>query len=344
MKRVKFLRLKKYGVSFIAVVAMMIGMSISVFAAEGKDIIIPEGYFTSVSGVVENITIPEKSEVSYMIHLKTNQGQPATFRVKPNAYWEENLKEKLAVGMKITGFYQTGVPMVMIYPPQYPIEIVLAEVDKNTQVKADRFDKNGVSTDGFLQYRVGEETQIILQDGSKYDGSLENRKLIVYYSVSTRSVPAQMTPTKIIVLFEEAQGPLSKMEKGEAAKPRMPDVSQASIVVKGKVIEAPSPYNRPNPNKTIMVPARAVLTALGYRVDWDEETGTVMVNQGISSFTINSPDYTYGRMAPIRLEASPEIKDGYAYVPLSYFKRVLKIDEVYVFEGQIVFNLKKTME
>jgi hypothetical protein len=66
-------------------------------------------------------------------------------------------------------------------------------------VKADYFNSQLVSSDGALKLNIVPSTHIILKNDQPYNGSLMNRNLIVLYGASTKSIPAQTTPYKIIV-------------------------------------------------------------------------------------------------------------------------------------------------
>ena len=96
--------------------------------------------------------------------------------------------------------------MGMIYPPQFTASVIINGDFINIAV--DRFDDDLISYDGLLMLSIGDETEIILQDGELFDCELAHRKMVVLYDISTRSIPAITTPSKIIVLFERfATGP-----------------------------------------------------------------------------------------------------------------------------------------
>ena len=92
-----------------------------------------------------------------------------------------------------------------------------------------------------------------------------------------------------------------------------------------------------------MVPLRAVAEALGYEVIWEGATQSVYLNNVIS-LTIGKDYYTRGRMAPIELGTAPELTDSRTYVPLSFFKQVIGMNNATYFEGVIEINNLETME
>ena len=72
--------------------------------------------------------------------------------------------------------------------------------NSNQNVKVDYFNNQLVSSDGQLHLNLSPYTQIILTNGQRFSRYPANRDLIVFYGPSTRSIPAQTTPYRIIVL------------------------------------------------------------------------------------------------------------------------------------------------
>jgi hypothetical protein len=76
-------------------------------------------------------------------------------------------------------------------------------VTKETEyenVKVDFFNNDLVSSDGNLKLNLVPTTEIILTNDQPFDKYPGNRNLIVVYGPTTKSIPAQTTPYKIIVL------------------------------------------------------------------------------------------------------------------------------------------------
>ena len=214
-----------------------------------------------------------------------------------------------------------------------------------------------ISDDGQLIIHVGDETPIFLEDGTqvsfkqaKEDGEmtfetieefLNNRKLIVEYSVVTFSIPPQTAPTKITVLFEEAVAPSFEIEAPaapaleadtEGVSDFYANLLNGDVVVNNKIIDAPVPYIR---HGVVMVPLRAVVEALGFDVSWDGETESIRLGTAINLW-VGKDEYIRGRMAPITLGVAPEVLDLRTFVPMSFFREVLGDYTAYVLEGQVV--------
>ncbi len=152
--------------------------------------------FSSITGTVKKLADLGGFRFAW---IETKEGKSSFVTISKDTFIANNAN--LTEGTVITSFYNSNAPMLMIYPLRYKAEVVI--VPEETQnVKVDRFDKDLMSSDNNLKLNISDKTEILLQDGTKYQGSLENRRLVVYYGPTTRSIPAQTSPSKIIVLFE----------------------------------------------------------------------------------------------------------------------------------------------
>lgn len=132
--------------------------------------------------------------------VQYNDGSEANFIVSADTCLiNVTSVSKFKVGDNFTGYYDNTKPMIMIYPPQYNAVAASANLKKGN-VKVDKFDSKLVSSDGDLKIKVGKNTKVVKQNGKSYTGSLKNKNLVVLYNTSTDSIPAQTTPTKIIIL------------------------------------------------------------------------------------------------------------------------------------------------
>ncbi len=294
-------------------------------------------YFNSFTGIVKEInsyvnTDGTISDEKTFVLTEDGEGRLTNFLVNKDTFWATD--KTLDVGSQVTGFYDATRPVIMIYPPQYVAEVMVVDLPQGQSIKTDRFDENLVSSDNWLKLNVSDETKIILEDGKAFTGELKNRKLVVYYDVTTRSIPAQTTPSKIVVLFEEAVPPLHQLTD-EEKQDWADTVASMSLVVNGKTIKAPAPYAKED--GAVMVPIRAVGEALGFQVTWDNAEKSVTLNKSIS-FTLFKDYYIYFKTAPILLGTAPDTHGGSTYVPLTFFTQVARMDEAFIKDGQIIVN------
>lgn len=108
---------------------------------------------------------------------------------------------RLRPGMRIAAFYDTNLPTPAIYPPQYRAELITS-LRRGQQVMLDYFDENLTSADQSLKLNIGPMTDVVTLSGQQYTCSPENTELLVYYTNTTFSIPAQTTPQKVVVLCQ----------------------------------------------------------------------------------------------------------------------------------------------
>lgn len=102
-------------------------------------------------------------------------------------------------GMRIASFFDGKEPMPLVYPPRYQA-VLLTRVEKNENVMLSVFDENLVSVGSTLKLELSPLTRIVTRNGQKTACVPVNKKLLVYYTNTTRSIPPQTTPRKIVVL------------------------------------------------------------------------------------------------------------------------------------------------
>ncbi|HPT87352.1 MAG TPA: hypothetical protein PL004_05815 [Bacillota bacterium] len=158
--------------------------------------------FQSFTGILtmigDLVTGDERNSGCIKIMTVQNEtGNVVNFIVTPTTYFVNHAT--VAVGDRVIGFYDANAPIPYIYPTQLQA-LVMAKVDKKRNIKVDYFNSQLISSDGTLQLNPSPSTRIILENGQRFTGNLANRDLIVLYGATTRSIPAQTTPDKIVVM------------------------------------------------------------------------------------------------------------------------------------------------
>ena len=151
-----------------------------------------------ITGVIMNITRGNDC-CSQMVSLRTENGI-VNFAVDMDTVIIDS--RQLRQGMRVAAFYDGNLPVPLIFPPQYRAQIVTV-LGRNEQVMLNYFDENLTATDGSLQLNVGPGTGIKTINGQNITCNLGEHILLVYYTVTTRSIPPQTTPRRIIVLCSE---------------------------------------------------------------------------------------------------------------------------------------------
>lgn len=131
-----------------------------------------------------------------LISVDNGYGASVNFVVSPTTYFVDYVM--VAVGDRVTGYYDGNAAVPLIYPPQYQALIIVKD-SPYQNVKIDFFNSQLESSDGQLRLNLSPNTQILLKNGQSFTRSPANRNLIVIYGPATKSIPAQTTPYKIIV-------------------------------------------------------------------------------------------------------------------------------------------------
>ena len=151
--------------------------------------------FEPVAGSIINIS-NGNSCCSQMITLRTGNGI-VNFHVDAETLVIDN--RQLRRGMQVVAFYDSFLPVPLIFPPQYRAQIV-AVPGRNEQVVLSYFDQNLLAGDRSLQLNLGDNTEIRTVNGQNFRCNPGGHMLLVFYSATTRSLPPQTTPRKIVVL------------------------------------------------------------------------------------------------------------------------------------------------
>lgn len=118
----------------------------------------------------------------------------------------------IEAGDLITVYTGAYTPAPLIMPPQYQAEIIIIEdpeAESPVFTCADTFvaDEEGLLTGlgNTLALNMSDEVKIVDRNGQPCEAELANMDLLVFYAESTKSVPAQTTPLKVVVLGSNEQ-------------------------------------------------------------------------------------------------------------------------------------------
>lgn len=317
-----------------------------------------EKYVMPVSEEGENIGAPV-SISSYISNTVTvtevGEGKIATTLNKEDAENPENtvnytiLENTLVFNSKgekkevkdiekdadITVFTNSYSPAPLIMPPQYQADVIIInDGEEIGSVNVDTYIADGerlINAANSLVLNIGETTKIVDKDGKEVKADeLANKDLVVFYTITTRSIPAQTTPEKVVVLGENetALAQIADAQNVTAETPtpapvETPEISSATAVVVGNKTVT----NIYSKDDVLMVPLREIAEELGFTVEWDGNLRAVILNGGMYSLKIGENSYVKGKMMPVELKAAPEIKDDLTYVPVEYFTEVLEAAE-----------------
>lgn len=134
---------------------------------------------------------------SMLVTVEAQENNITNFVVNPVTYVVDFVT--LEVGMECTFWYFLNAPAVLIYPPRYTASVV-AQVQEDRMVEVAYFDDDLVNDKKSLKLNLSDEQIIYTTNQQKFLGSPAGRDLVVEYDFTTRSIPAQTTPTKVVVL------------------------------------------------------------------------------------------------------------------------------------------------
>jgi len=223
----------------------------------------------------ETITV----EGEFSVRLEREDGREVVFSIDNDSAM---LVENLEIGMIVTGVYNQNVPTILIYPPHLHA-VALVE---GASVAVSRFDENFLSSCGTLVIHVTESTEIILQDGTQFNGDyseLVGRALVLLYNEVTDSFPVQARPYKIVVLFEMAEHPILDLTDEDLTE--FNEINDFAGM--GEVPAMPPLTIAGNENGYMgIVPPIAMLTPEDLHIFWVN-----MLNQENSNIIVNGNTY-----------------------------------------------------
>lgn len=155
----------------------------------------PYRNFVPVIGTILNI-VRGTDCCSQMMSLTTSKGI-VNFIVTPETAVVDS--RRLRSGMRVAAFYDASLPVPMIFPPQYRAQLV-TQVGREENVALSFFNSSLTAADNSLRLNLSRSTAIETLNGQNFTCNLRNQYLLVYYTVTTRSVPPQTTPRRIVVL------------------------------------------------------------------------------------------------------------------------------------------------
>ena len=142
---------------------------------------------------------PKDQHCIKLISITSDDNFPINFIIFPDTYIVNHVM--LGVGDMITAFIDANAPVPLIYPPRYNV-LVVAKDNYRQQVTVDYFNHNLINSSQTLKLNIGPHTHVILKNNQPFRGNPGEHNLIVQYSFTTRSIPAQTTPEQVVVLCD----------------------------------------------------------------------------------------------------------------------------------------------
>ena len=260
--------------------------------------------FVRYSGVIKDI---EKNKEKWTLTIEDENGEPTIVFVNAQSFIFHNGSgekfnySQLDKGTIVEAYINKNKPMILIYPAQVTPDFMIVKDEKTFgQVKVSKFDDSFLSLDGELKLNIGEETKLINQLGESIkQEDLKRKDLIVFYSFTTRSLPPQTSPMKIIAF-----------DKTIEMKEKVAEIIKNDHVMK---------------NGVKMIPLRAVAEELGYNVQRDSKVPTFYITKQNLTYTLTRGKKVYGYNRSIgRFEVAPFLENNKTYVPEQFLDLLLE--------------------
>ena len=152
----------------------------------------------SVTGVITDITNYNNDCCSQFITI-TVDGQQINIIMTQDTFVVDTMR--IMPGMRIAAFYDSTRPVPLIYPPQYRADMI-AVLRPEEDITRAYFDSSLTAIDNSLQLNLYQSTIISTLNGQAYLCPPGDHYLMVYYAATTKSIPPQTAPNRIIVLCQ----------------------------------------------------------------------------------------------------------------------------------------------
>lgn len=237
--------------------------------AEINPVEVAKGY-TTKTGKITAITA-ETTEEGEFLTITTGEGVDGivfTTSASTVVYDAKDGSVKtakdLTEGMEITAVMPANSIMTMSIPPMTPSAMGFVINAEGTSVMVGKFNDELVNEENKLALNISEETSIVSITGTKQVLTAEDIKgndCLVIYGATTRSIPAQTSPIKVVIL---------------------PTVENELTVKETKETVAPT------------VALRDAAVAAGFEIKWTANDAPVVLEKdGVTiSLTLGSTAYT----------------------------------------------------
>ena len=273
------------------------GTATNDMAAAGSEMDVKEEGFTTDSGKIVSVEKSGTDGVS-VVEIENKNGG-LRFAVDANSLILDSKDGSyktvadLTEGMEVAVVYSANSPMGMSLPPYLgSVTAVVANADADNMMVG-HFGDDLTDKTNKLQLNISDETRILNLEGAKIRLSAEdvkNQDALVFYDVTTRSIPAQTTPS-LVLLLTQAE------EAGEEMG------------------------NEPKMQAQMMVPLREAAKENGYTVKWQGKQKPIVLEKDGTSIeiTLGSAEYVVEGDMVMKAAMPSELKGGKTYVSSEIF-------------------------
>lgn len=276
-------------------------------AAGNSQYVIKTGKILEVTEVTEGV-------LTTMVRIQSNNDEWVFNIIDTTPVYRSSTMNKadrlsLVAGEVITAFYYADTPVTLSLPPQVSPNAVVIH-DSNTHNTAiNVFDSTGLAVDSSLKLNITNDTIVVDINGkSLAQDSANNAYLLVFYTNTTKSIPPQASPNKIVVLghpenmdtitavgsaAEEDEGAAEEeleagqaTEPGETAEPEAGQAAEPEPDQREVLMAALEQQGVHVENNVKYVMLREMARLLEYEIHWNETDRTVTLTRENATFQI----------------------------------------------------------
>lgn len=257
--------------------------------------------FIKVTGTVENVEV--RDNITYYEMKQENNPHFLVVTDETLVFDNTGKKVELKKGDEVTSYMYANKPMILIYPPRYNPEVVIVQTDAVGTAAVGTFDEELLDASLSLKLNLWDKTELVNVAGETVTaGDLAGNNAVVFYTITTMSIPAQTTPSKVVLLPQE----------------------QSASTTDEPMIDKIIGTDFKDVNGTKMVPLRVIAEELGYKVT---TTGKgAILSKGALSYTITRGEKTYGYNKALGqfVEAPALLETNKTYVPYEFALQLLE--------------------
>lgn len=258
--------------------------------------------FIKIAGTIDNVDV--RDNATYYTMKDGENINVLAVTADTLVFDNTGKKVELKKGDKVEAHTFANKPMLAIYPPQYSPEVVIVKTEAMGEATVGTFDKDLLDANLSLKLNVSEETELLSLSGKEVKiTDLADQNLLVFYTITTMSIPAQTPPSKVVVLDQK--------ESDQEA----PGDSVIEEIIATDFYDV---------DGTKMVPLRLLVEELGYKV---KSTGKgAIISKGALSYTITRGEKTYGyNKALLNFDVAPALLEPMkTYVPVEFIRELIK--------------------
>ncbi|WP_313528208.1 copper amine oxidase N-terminal domain-containing protein [Anaerotignum sp.] len=215
--------------------------------------------FLEEEGKVESVTASEDGSYEVVISNERGglrfmiSGKTVVVNREDGKYMTA---DKLTEGMQISVLYGANSPMGMSMPPFLgQVTAVVANADKG-QFIFGAFDEDLLSKKDMVILNISEDTVIQSTLGTKKvmtADDIKGKEALVFFDITTRSIPAQTNPSFVLILEEEAAAEEVTEEKEEVKEEIKTKTAEELVALRDTAEEKGYTVTWQGKNKPVLV-------------------------------------------------------------------------------------------